>query len=104
MPASRDFQALRQKFHTWLETTFAGSGNPEVHDAWEACDFLKHNFPDEELKDLKTVFTSVQARLEKLDGGWLYHRKPQTTTFIASVEHRSSEYRGVDCEPMAVEF
>ena len=83
MSPSKDLQALQKKFHTWLETTFAGSGNPEVHDAWEACDFLKHNFPDDKLNDLKTVFTSVQARLDKLDTQWLYHRKPQTTMMPA---------------------
>ena len=37
MPPTKEVQALQQKFHTWMEETFAGSGNPEVHDAWEAC-------------------------------------------------------------------
>jgi hypothetical protein len=37
MPPTRDMQKVLNKFSGWLEATFGGSGNPEIHDAWEAC-------------------------------------------------------------------
>lgn len=30
-------KVLMQKFTGWFESAFGGGGNPEVHDAWEAC-------------------------------------------------------------------
>jgi len=43
MPPAKAMQTVLQKYAAWFEKTFGGTGNPELHDAWEACQGLIYN-------------------------------------------------------------
>ena len=64
---NKKFGAVEKKILAHIEAQHAGSGDLELEDAVDPCDFLTQRFAGEPA-DLAAIIKAVKTQLEHLDG------------------------------------
>ena len=70
---SKKLGAVEKKILGHIEAQHGGSGDLELEDAVDPCDFLTRRFAGAPA-DLAAIITAVMTRLEHLDGTWTGRR------------------------------
>ena len=67
---SKKLPVVEQRILEHIENQHCGSGDVEVEDAVDPCDYLKKRFGDKP-EEFAQIFHDLQRRLQSLDDTWL---------------------------------